>query len=628
MDTSKMTKEEYEEYLDETDLEEEFEEEFEKESTDDHISSDKWEQDAFEEAKEFYRRDNGNLVLNPSKIFGTLIGVVAVAAHVIHTFVANVFFGKYEQLAIREAFMRGLGKLGEPGEISTKEEETTNNKEEEKENAKDLENTDKQVAQEYTIKKADIPNHISQPPLYAKEGDVEVLKAVFCVPEVQHIFALNGYLVDRIANKDKAFFFEYEDGKVNGVARGFQASEFVTGNLNGMSRAIQEIDHVSEIEAAFKSCSMHAGMVMLGAEADEYSINTLIDKTISSVNIKTDYGSDTVSFSINKNAQIDVLYNGEKITTIDTERLCKEPFDNYRRDFLDSIPLVSKHEVQLSNDIKVSWDNNKNELSINKGETSLGTFSFTSEKDIAKLANELQQNHVSLLYKKGEEYIPVQPEVLAYTLAVLTNPDMKLERTEDGMCINPISHAPEQDGQSHIYATHHERGVELYAYLPNQEDEQKNFELCSFSSRNELSANSICEIAACIQETSRILNQIPDVDVSYKRNEEKSIDIAALKPEKDDLSPDLFHGLYDKCRNEIGFGDTVIPATIPLDQVIDELKEAFGTTIEDPQVQTEEQFQTAPIKFVEETELNDPPEVDEEQIENTSLFVPAYDEER
>lgn len=334
MDTSKMTKEEYEEYLDETDLEEEFEEEFEKESTDDHISSDKWEQDAFEEAKEFYRRDNGNLVLNPSKIFGTLIGVVAVAAHVIHTFVANVFFGKYEQLAIREAFMRGLGKLGEPGEISTKEEETTNNKEEEKENAKDLENTDKQVAQEYTIKKADIPNHISQPPLYAKEGDVEVLKAVFCVPEVQHIFALNGYLVDRIANKDKAFFFEYEDGKVNGVARGFQASEFVTGNLNGMSRAIQEIDHVSEIEAAFKSCSMHAGMVMLGAEADEYGINTLIDKTISSVNIKTDYGSDTVSFSINKNAQIDVLYNGEKITTIDTERLCKEPFDNYRRDFL------------------------------------------------------------------------------------------------------------------------------------------------------------------------------------------------------------------------------------------------------------------------------------------------------
>lgn len=628
MDTSKMTKEEYEEYLDETDLEEEFEEEFEKESTDDHISSDKWEQDAFEEAKEFYRRDNGNLVLNPSKIFGTLIGVVAVAAHVIHTFVANVFFGKYEQLAIREAFMRGLGKLGEPGEISTKEEETTNSKEQEKEKNKEQENADKQVAQEYSIKKADIPNHISSPPFYAKEEDIEVLKAVFCVPEVQHIFALNGYLTDRIVNKDKAFFFEYEDGKVNGVARGFQVSEFVTGNLNGMSRAIQEIDQISEIEAAFKSCSMHAGMVVLGAEADENGIDTLMDKTISCVNIKTAYGSDTVSFLVNKKEQIDVLYNGERITTIDAERLCKEPFDNYKRDFLDSIPSVPKHEVQLSNDVKVSWDNNKNELSVNIGEISLGTFSFTSEKDIEKLANELQQKQVSLLHKKGEEYIPVQPDALAYTLAVLTNPDMKLERTEDGMCINPITHMPEPDGQSHIYATHHERGVELYAYLPNQEDGQKTFQLCGFTSRNEVSAKSLCEIAACIQETSHILEQIPDVDVSYKRNEEKNIDIAALKPEKDDLSPDLFHGLYNKCRNEIGFGDTVIPATIPLDQVMDELKEAFGTDIEDSQEQTEEQFQTAPIKFVEETELNDPPELDEEQIENTSLFVPAYDEER
>ena len=113
------------------------EEEFEKESTEATFRVISEEQDTFEEAKEFYRRDNGNLVLNPSKIFGTIIGVVAVAAHVIHTFVANVFFGKYEQLAIREAFMRGLGKLGEPGEISTKKKKQLTIKQKEQENTKD-----------------------------------------------------------------------------------------------------------------------------------------------------------------------------------------------------------------------------------------------------------------------------------------------------------------------------------------------------------------------------------------------------------------------------------------------------------------------------------------------------------
>lgn len=621
MDTSKMTKEEYEEYLDETDLEEEeFEEEFEKGSTEDHISSDKWEQDTFEEAKEFYRRDNGNLVLNPSKIFGTLIGVVAVAAHVIHTFVANVFFGKYEQLAIREAFMRGLGKFGEPGEISTKEKEKTNTKEQKKSPAHHEE--------QQTVKKANIPNQVSELTTYqVKNKEIEVLKGTLNNPYVQHVFALNGCLVDVIPNKDKAFFFEYKDGKVNGAARGFQASEFFTGNLNGMTHAIQELTHVPEIEAAFKSCALRSGMLLLSNEKDIKE--ALVENKLATVNIKTKYGSDTLSFLFDENnsKQVDVVYNGKTITTIDAERLYKEPFENYKKDLLDSVK-VKGHRLRLDKDVSVSWNNHKNKLTVYIKDSKLGTFSFTSPKDIQKLADELKRNNVSVLHKKEKMCIPIQPDSLAYTLGILTNPDIKFARTENNKCINPITCIPEQDGKSHIYAVHHERGVELQAYLPTQKGDEKNFKLCSFTSRNELNANSVREIAACIQETSRILEQIPDVDVSYKRNEGKSIDTVALKPEKDDLSSDLFHGLYDKCRNEIGFGDTVIPATIPLDQVIDELKEAFGTTIEDPQKLTEEQFQTAPMKFAEETKLNEPSELDEEQIENTSLFVPAYDEER
>ena len=79
-----------------------------------------------------------------------------------------------------------------------------------------------------------------------------------------------------------------------------------------------------------------------------------------------------------------------------------------------------------------------------------------------------------------------------------------------------------------------------------------------------------------MQETSYTLEKISDIDTSYKRDLVKTTDEPALKPDKKDLSSDLFHGLYEKCRNEIGFGDTVIPTTIPLDHVMDELKSVFG----------------------------------------------------
>ena len=74
MDKTKMTKEEYEEYLDEIDLDEdEYEEdEIGRGNSEKEEKAEDNNQDTFETAKEFYRYDNGNRFLNPSKIFGAL----------------------------------------------------------------------------------------------------------------------------------------------------------------------------------------------------------------------------------------------------------------------------------------------------------------------------------------------------------------------------------------------------------------------------------------------------------------------------------------------------------------------------------------------------------------------------
>lgn len=52
----------------------------------DELDEDEFDLNSFDDFKEFYRRDNGNRLLNPAKIFGTLIGTIAVVAHIIHTF--------------------------------------------------------------------------------------------------------------------------------------------------------------------------------------------------------------------------------------------------------------------------------------------------------------------------------------------------------------------------------------------------------------------------------------------------------------------------------------------------------------------------------------------------------------
>lgn len=622
MDVSKMSKEEYEEYLDEIDLDDE-EDELEEDEIDEGGKT-------FEQAKEFYQRDNGNRFLNPAKIFGTIAGVVAVVAHIVHTFVSNVLFGKYEQLAIREAFMRGLGSPGEKGEVSSNgEKEGKEEKQEvEKRDNKEHEKSTEQIA----IKRANIPNDITKEEAYANKEDIVTLKNTFENPSVQHVFALNGYLVDAIQDKNKAFLFEYKDGKVNGVARGFQAGEFYTQNFNGMAQAIQEIDNISNTEAAFKSCALYAGIItQFNEEEKEY----FIGKEIAAADIKTPYGSDTVSFVWNKknDKEIDVLYNKEKIAKIDVEQIQKEPFNNYKKDLLDAIK-IKNHKLKLDNDLSVSWNNKSNKLTIYYKDSFLGKYSFQSENDIQLLSKKLKENNIVILDKQDNEYISIQPDSLAYTLAILTNPDLEFKPNKNNMYVNPITHAEEENGKSHIYTSHSKDGVRIHAFVSNQDDMNEKFELCSFSSRNSLTAESVRKIAACMQETSYTLEKISDIDTSYKRDLVKTTDEPALKPDKKDLSSDLFHGLYEKCRNEIGFGDTVIPTTIPLDHVMDELKSVFGveyeTETEESKIPEDLDSKKLNSEKAIDIEKNNeiPTGFDENEIENDSWFVPAYDEER
>ena len=170
---------------------------------------------------------------------------------------------------------------------------------------------------------------------------------MFDIPSIQHVFALNGYLVDTIPNKDKAFLFEYKDGKVDGIARGFQASELYNRKYNGMLYAIQEIEEISSVEAALKACAVCSGM-MLCAQSSNEDVDLFSDNnTLACVDIATEYGCDTLSFYINQedSSQICVSYNEQLVGKIDAERLYSEPFENYKKGLMDSI---QSHSIRIN----------------------------------------------------------------------------------------------------------------------------------------------------------------------------------------------------------------------------------------------------------------------------------------
>ena len=613
MDKNKMTKEEYEEYLDEIDLDED-------EYEDDEIgrgNSEKEEkaednnQDTFETAKEFYRYDNGNRFLNPSKIFGALIGMVAVVAHVVHTFVSNILFDKYEQLSIREAFMRGLGKFGTPGEISS------SNKEKE-----ELDDKENKHEKELVLKRADIPNRAVQrvnPMSDNIEQDLKVLKEALKNPSIQHIFAMNGYLADIINNKDEAYLFEYANNEVQEKAYGFCASDLLSGNASNMLHAIQTFEKSSSIEAALKSAAIISAMAIKAAENDKMDIREVIkDNLIGFTDYKTSCGSSTVEYLLNteKTDMIDIALDGNVIYSISAQQLCNEPFSEYQDKILKSINLQAEKTAILGEELKIVWHNEKNEAILyDQNEMQLGTFSFQTTKDVQNLINILKEEEIYPLYKKGEEYIPLKPEAVAFTVGMLTNPDMQIERSEDGLAINPFTGISEPDGKSHLYIEHDECGIKLHTFLPSQEEKNDSFLICDFTSRNVLSDKSICEISSCVQDAISVIEKIQDMDLTYKRTSEQEMEVLTLL--KDELTSDVMDELYNKAKKDTLCKNTFTSDLTPMQEIMEQTHSSFVTN----------ENKKEDNAIFDDVDCNTIKESEENAIENTSMFVPAFDEE-
>ena len=164
---------------------------------------------------------------------------------------------------------------------------------------------------------------------------------------------------------------------------------------------------------------------------------------------------------------IDIALDGNVIYSISAQQLCNEPFSEYQDKILKSINLQAEKTAILGEELKIVWHNKKNEAILyDQNEMQLGTFSFQTTKDVQNLINILKEEEIYPLYKKGEEYIPLKPEAVAFTVGMLTNPDMQIERSEDGLAINPFTGISEPDGKSHLYIEHDECGIKLHTFLP------------------------------------------------------------------------------------------------------------------------------------------------------------------
>lgn len=185
-----------------------------------------------------------------------------------------------------------------------------------------------------------------------------------------------------------------------------------------------------------------------------------------------------------------VSYNGKELCTCDIHSLADNGVVNRIKEFVRTENRAEqgvRHRIGNKDSQGFHglefWrgKNGKTVVDYRDGreKSRIGTYSFKSMKDVQALRDGLskipnRQNitaggNISVdftLKTDGEEH-KVSGEVLAYTVAALSNPSMEQEVNSDGEYLNPISQQYEQGGAPYIGIMHDLYGVSFTQNIPD-----------------------------------------------------------------------------------------------------------------------------------------------------------------
>lgn len=473
------------------------------------------------------------------KIWDGLCTAVSCAAalvgHVIHVFVSNAFLGEHTQLALRQFIKRQLmdkeltddafkkdGKE-EPG----KTERTDRGKTEPEKPNPNRTEAEKDVLPD----REDITSDLDQ------NSKDEITKEIFNNKEIREALAGLGLRAEPEPYTDKIYIFQ-KDQDAYGMHHVYAMSK--TDLLNGDAKSLASAMYAysnnekEKIECSLKAAIAVASISILGnkEEYDRCQKNgTPMD--LSHIDIETDHGAASIDITGSPDLYegVQISYNGKPIRNISKETVLKNDFDAYKKELVDAFHEKMNEPMKMQigdgkEKLYIRQDNDKFYIRCNKGneEYLVGKYSFKSEKDVRRLAQDLKKIKADVRFSvetEAGDRVERAADLnnLAYTVAAVSNGSMQPNRTQIGEVRNTFSGKTEPDGKSHLYLEHTERGVRLRAFIACEEKtDGEHLVIGQYHDNRNLTSQDIYRIYSSIDDAVRKIASTPDVQINYSRD--------------------------------------------------------------------------------------------------------------
>lgn len=465
--------------------------------------------------------ENSHWWFRPATVAGIISGIAGAIGNILHVFISNILFGKREQLEIRAAFQRAQRDYSAKADRKKESKENKEQKDERGKQQKD-ERSNEQENKQKEQKEKEAENQTSHPAKEEEKLDISAetrdyaAEAMMGSPDIQSVFRQLGFAAEPVMHGDEIYLLKKTEEGLTKSVYGMSKMDLLKGDAKSLASAIYAYGSGTKTECAMKAAVTIAASRYL-ANQEEFKEGQLTGSSmrLSYVGIKTQDGADYLSITGSARGvdAVDLRLNGEVIASLPLEQLVNTPYTAYSEKLMESVSEPNQEFGIGTRDkdrVEVEKAKDGFQVTVLRGEErkALGVYSFQKESDVRKLMQCFKEQDVRVNVQAEKGLQRINPASLAYTIAVLSNPDMQPERNVSEEVLNTYTGKPEADGKPHIYPVHTERGVQLKLFLPDVTGNSYDTLLVnSWQSRNLLTEKDIESLALSIRDANQIVKE-------------------------------------------------------------------------------------------------------------------------
>lgn len=489
------------------------------------------------------------------KVAGLLSAVAAVVAHVAHTFIANLVFGAKERYAISDTFRQAM-RSGP----NLKETDAVTNGNGVKEQGNDSMSQD---ISKGNGSRGKVNREAERPD---RQYDAEVRdhasEVLLSDEEIRAVFQNAGLRATPMPGSDEIYlYYQTEEGFQKSVY-GMSKTDLLNGNAKTLASALYAYSDGNKLECAMKAAATVAAVQFLANKEKFYSgQRDGAPMDLAYIDVKTEHGGESILIRGSQRGEqaVDVYFNQKPIATVTLNSLLK--YTTCQEQIMEAVnkEYHKPYQIRIGDKDTITFEHTADGVSVRcnreDGIHDLGNYSFQTEADVRRLAQAMEEQHISP--EIDGDRLDIRD--VAYVTGMLSNPDMEADYGKDGRALSTFSGEPAEDGAAHIALKHTERGVGLYYYSPNSDGEMNQILASSYHSMKNITQQDLKLILNTVKDCRELIESNIYVAKDYVReasensHEADYFDVPVIgDPEK--AEPELFSRDYGLMEREVRMG--------------------------------------------------------------------------